>query len=372
MPRSKGKQNYKVDLLIQVVEEKLPNGAHGWQEVAFLYQQQSGELVLRDYEDVKRHWVDKCCNKFKKPMGNPGDPKRDMILRCQWIQERILKKSNAAVMGVESGGDDGFDLDEDSNLDDEDEEDEVEEEIGVAESLADGFRSRTQSRVPTPTNYGDFDGGIGIVAPEELPIRPVLTLQSATQPQFRNIFLSPDATTRFNQQLYVNRARTAAGHRNAAEVSAAAPDHQQPAEQPPIAVQPIVTGQQPVTQQVPAQPSTQQSAKKKVKRSSESSISKKTKSSQSERRGSIVKSIDKLASSIATDEANSAAAASSSSMMPMFLALQMQQQAQQQAQQQQLQQQLQFQQSLLQRDGVDKAHLSRSSSSSSSTSLSLS
>jgi hypothetical protein len=53
MPRSKGKQNYKVDLLIQVVEEKLPNGAQGWQEVAFLYQQRSGELVLRDYEDVK-------------------------------------------------------------------------------------------------------------------------------------------------------------------------------------------------------------------------------------------------------------------------------------------------------------------------------
>jgi hypothetical protein len=67
---------------IQVVEEKLPNGVQGWQEVAFLYQQQSGELVLQDYEDVKRHWVNKCCNKFKKPTGNPGDPKRDMILRC--------------------------------------------------------------------------------------------------------------------------------------------------------------------------------------------------------------------------------------------------------------------------------------------------
>jgi hypothetical protein len=38
MPRSKGKQNYKVDLLIQV-EEKLPNGAQGWQEAPFLYQQ---------------------------------------------------------------------------------------------------------------------------------------------------------------------------------------------------------------------------------------------------------------------------------------------------------------------------------------------
>jgi hypothetical protein len=53
MPRSKGKQNYKVDVLIQVMEEKLPNGAQGWQEVAAIYQQQSGELVLRDYEDVK-------------------------------------------------------------------------------------------------------------------------------------------------------------------------------------------------------------------------------------------------------------------------------------------------------------------------------
>jgi len=120
-------------------------------------------------------------------------------------------------------------LDENSNLDGEDEGDEVEEEIGVAESLADGLGSRTQSRVPTPTNYGDIDGGIGIVAPEELPIYPVPTLQSATQqsakgaiinaplfhtqqpaeehftnaplyqPQFGNMFLSPDATTRFNQ-----------------------------------------------------------------------------------------------------------------------------------------------------------------------------
>ena len=38
----------------------------------------------------------------------------------------------------------------------------------------------------------------------------------------------------------------------------------------------------------------------------------KTKNSASEKRGSIVKSIDKLASSIATDEANSAALASAS------------------------------------------------------------
>jgi hypothetical protein len=46
-----------------------------------------------------------------------------------------------------------------------------------------------------------------------------------------------------------------------------------------------------------------------------------------ERRESIVKSIDKLASSIATDEANSVAATSSSTMMPMFMVMQMQRSA---------------------------------------------
>jgi hypothetical protein len=78
-------------------------------------------------------------------------------------------------------------------------------------------------------------------------------------------------------------------------------------------------------QQQPPQPSTQQSAKKKVNKASESLSNEKTKNSLSERKGSIVKSIDKLASSIASDEVNSIAAASLSSMMPMFLVMQMQQ-----------------------------------------------
>jgi hypothetical protein len=43
IPQAKGKVNYKADALIQVVEEKLPNGAQGWVEVAALYQHHSGE-----------------------------------------------------------------------------------------------------------------------------------------------------------------------------------------------------------------------------------------------------------------------------------------------------------------------------------------
>jgi hypothetical protein len=48
MPIAWRKTNYKVELLIDVVEEKFPQGALGWQEVATLYQFQSQEHVLQD------------------------------------------------------------------------------------------------------------------------------------------------------------------------------------------------------------------------------------------------------------------------------------------------------------------------------------
>jgi hypothetical protein len=71
---------------------------------------------------------EKCCNKFKKPTGTSGDPKRDMILRCQWIQQRIHQKSASAVMGVESGGDEGLSLD---SKDEDEDSDKDEEEVAL-------------------------------------------------------------------------------------------------------------------------------------------------------------------------------------------------------------------------------------------------
>ena len=60
MPQAKGKANYKTDALILVVEELLPNRAQGWTEVERLYQVRTGELAVREYDDVKRHWIEKC------------------------------------------------------------------------------------------------------------------------------------------------------------------------------------------------------------------------------------------------------------------------------------------------------------------------
>jgi hypothetical protein len=159
-PQAKGKANYKVDALILVVEELLPNGAQGWQEVEPLYQHHSGELILWDHDDVKQHWIEKCCNKFKKPTGNPGDPKRDMLPRCQKIQQQIHTKLALVIMGVDSEGDEGF---SDSDNDEESEKEEEEMIIG--------------SRTNTPTVL--VDGGLGIVAAEEvvIPALPPLVTQ---------------------------------------------------------------------------------------------------------------------------------------------------------------------------------------------------
>jgi hypothetical protein len=125
MPRIKGKANYKVGLLIEVVEEKLPQGAIGWQEVAAVYHFRSQEGVLRDHEDIKHYWAEKLCNKFKKPTGDPGDPVTDQILHCQQIHARVLQKSASVVMGAAS--DDELSEEDD---DEDNEEEEEEEEVG--------------------------------------------------------------------------------------------------------------------------------------------------------------------------------------------------------------------------------------------------
>jgi hypothetical protein len=284
-------------MLILVVEEMLPNGAQAWQEVVALYQTRSGQMVLQDHDNVKRHWVDKCCNKFRKPTGNPGDPKRDMILRCQRIHERILKKSASCIMGAGLEGDKELEVSEDSEDSEEGEDDNeangdllgdgdgvavsgglMVDEQAVEEELVGGIGSRTQSRGPTPTYAGndDADGGVGIMALEQLHIAPMPPLQSTAQQSAMGAFhnapqiimqqstegyvanaplyqlhygqalFTPNGVTHPQQQLNLNRDPTVPG------IGAFAPLQQHP----------VPTQQQPAGQQPganPPQPSTQQS-----------------------------------------------------------------------------------------------------------------
>ena len=199
-------------------------------------------------------------------------------------------------------GDEGLELSEDSESGEEEEdcEDNVDgglvsgitvagavllaDEQAVVEELAGGIGSRTQSRGPTPTSQAEDndDGGIGIMAPDELPIAPVPPLQSTmqqsakgaayhahllfystiyrgwykpplNQPRYGQAFLTPDMTTRPYQQLYLHRDFTASGHGAFAPLQwhAAVPPGMVPAQQQPAVTQTSVvpTQQQSAGQQ---------------------------------------------------------------------------------------------------------------------------
>jgi hypothetical protein len=135
-------------------------------------------LILWDHDDVKWYWIEKCCNKFKKPTSTLGDPKRGMILRCQWIQQQIHFKSASVIMGMNSEGDDGLSLSED---------DDEEEDVEQVEVLLHGGNSAVDASVVgncTHTNTPTVlvDGGVGIVVVEEVgipTIPPLITQQLA-------------------------------------------------------------------------------------------------------------------------------------------------------------------------------------------------
>jgi hypothetical protein len=144
------------------------------------------------------------------------------------------------------------------------------DEQAVVEESVGGIGSRTQSRGPTPTSQAEDndDGGIGIMAPDELPIAPVPPLQSTmqqsakgaayhahlyftqqskegatnaplNQPRYGQAFLTPGMTTRPYQQLYLHRDFTASGHGAFAPLQwhAAVPPGMVPAQQQPAVMQ---------------------------------------------------------------------------------------------------------------------------------------
>ncbi len=129
--RKSGTPNYKNGLLISIVKEKKPNGALQWQDVAEEYHKRSGEALMRNPDDIKKHWNNVLCNKCNKPTGRSGGI-TDRILHCIRIQGEIMKKTDSVMMGADSDDDvqymyNGVNA-EFCDLSDEEEEDDEEED----------------------------------------------------------------------------------------------------------------------------------------------------------------------------------------------------------------------------------------------------
>ena len=70
--RSGGVPNYRNDILIEVVEQYLPQGLEAWRAAALAYQRESMETVLLWGEDLQDNWNKKLCNRMQKPTGKPS------------------------------------------------------------------------------------------------------------------------------------------------------------------------------------------------------------------------------------------------------------------------------------------------------------
>jgi hypothetical protein len=103
--RIRGLPNYQNDKLIPIIEHILLNGSKAWRLVAIAYKEASGESELRTEIDLKRNWLRKLCNNYKKPTGATGGIE-DRVNRCIEINRCIQCSTNSGLLGASSGEDD--------------------------------------------------------------------------------------------------------------------------------------------------------------------------------------------------------------------------------------------------------------------------
>lgn len=126
--RRTGKPNYKNDSLLEIINSKLPCGMEGWKEVCLEYKYASGEELLREAQDVRRHFYDKLCNKLKKVTRDSGANSK--IRQAQDIYAKILRKESAMTFGEDDEDDeDRSNSNSSVNEDDSDSESENDSEL---------------------------------------------------------------------------------------------------------------------------------------------------------------------------------------------------------------------------------------------------
>jgi hypothetical protein len=93
MARTKGSVNYKNNLLINIINELLPNGEVAWEAVCTAYLTQLQEKVLRNTTAVRKHWIKNLCNNMQKPAGRTGE-NGDCIHRCMLIEKKNYEENS--------------------------------------------------------------------------------------------------------------------------------------------------------------------------------------------------------------------------------------------------------------------------------------
>ncbi len=101
MPHKKGLVNYENNLLINIIEEILPNGKLGWDAVAIAYQGKSNKEAQRDTTNIKKHWMKNLCNGMRKLTGCLRE-NGDRVCWCIAIKKNIMKNIPLGFLGLSS------------------------------------------------------------------------------------------------------------------------------------------------------------------------------------------------------------------------------------------------------------------------------
>jgi hypothetical protein len=143
--------HYKGKVLIEVVESILPISTADWEKVAEEYQTKSGEVLIRDVDDLKRHWTQKLTNNGRKPTGKSGDKSTDNIYLAQQVEKKIFNKREVGAVGDDQDGVQSEIEDDEDNedVDDDEKEDRDEEVFGPGPNA-----STTKKRVSENPNAG--------------------------------------------------------------------------------------------------------------------------------------------------------------------------------------------------------------------------
>jgi hypothetical protein len=150
-----GKPNYKNKILLEIIKAIRPVSSEQWMIVVERYKDKSGEIEMRDVQQLKKHFTSKMCNGHKKITGKAKH--KLLIEQSQLVYKELLRKECGVAVGGNSDDDveeDEEELDDDDDDQDDDNDEDFEEEkdggFGKAEKLVKSTSS--SPRRPTVDN----------------------------------------------------------------------------------------------------------------------------------------------------------------------------------------------------------------------------
>lgn len=97
--RRTGAKTYDRVILFNIVKKVLPACSYDWQRVAEEYKVNAEEETVRNWEDIKKQFIQKMAFNGRNPPANGKSSDGEFIMDCQNIYASILRKEETKDVG---------------------------------------------------------------------------------------------------------------------------------------------------------------------------------------------------------------------------------------------------------------------------------